>query len=241
MGYHVTSSDIRFGLNSTRVKDHRGTWGEYWKARHEMRDFQETMRRQDPEFQKHRHQVQNGFRRGLPFKNLPYTGWLKLLRYHWTDVLTRPGFTPEQMSYASKAAMQNDTSRFIYTGSRYNKWISGESQNSIQGLRADSVILDDPHNLPATKGKKMKTLKPPKKDYNTCAVRFVRGTNIAKVYTYKVPKKTKLHLGEEIVVPSLFDGFTSNSVAVVVENHTTPQDTGPYEYKFITGRIVAAK
>jgi hypothetical protein len=65
----------------------------------------------------------------------------------------------------------------------------------------------------------------------------VRGHNVAKVYTYKVPKKVKLHLGEEVVVPSLYDGFEANSIAVVVELHKEPQDNQGYDYKFITGRI----
>lgn len=89
------------------------------------------------------------------------------------------------------------------------------------------------------KTKQPKELK--KKTYNTVGVRFLRGTNLHKAYTYRVPKKVKLHIGEEIVVPSLAEGYEANSIAVVVELHSSPQDTQGFDYKFITGRILAVK
>jgi hypothetical protein len=106
-----------------------------------------------------------------------------------------------------------------------------------QVLQAVMTIAPDFKSSTVQETKAVKTKKQPKKTYNTCAVRFVRGHNVAKVYTYKVPKKVKLHLGEEVVVPSLYDGFESNSIAVVVELHKEPQDNQGYDYKFITGRI----
>lgn len=80
-------------------------------------------------------------------------------------------------------------------------------------------------------------VKAPKKDYNTLAVRYLRGPNLQKAYTYRVRKGAKVRLGQEVVVPTNVDGYTANTIAVVVELHKTPQDTGPYNYKFITGTV----
>jgi hypothetical protein len=109
----------------------------------------------------------------------------------------------------------------------------------ITGKKADMIIIDDPIRESQTRNPKVKAAlkKLAKKTYNTVGVRFLRGHNLAKVYTYKVPKKTKLQLGEEVVVPSTFDGLTTNGIGVVVELHKEPQDTGPYNYVFVTGRI----
>jgi hypothetical protein len=89
--------------------------------------------------------------------------------------------------------------------------------------------------------------KPIKKDYNTVGVRFLYGHNLAKVYTYRVRKGAKLHLGQEVIVPSHINAYDHardskieqniKSVAVVVEIHKTPQDTGPYNYLHIEGTI----
>lgn len=96
----------------------------------------------------------------------------------------------------------------------------------ITGVGAEMVIIDDP----IIRGKKYK---PPKKDYNTVGMRFLRGSNLHKVYTYKLPKRAKVHLGQELVVPSPF----GNCTAVVVEIHKAPQDDGPYQYKFVVGKV----
>jgi hypothetical protein len=112
--------------------------------------------------------------------------------------------------------------------------VQNEFKPRVVGMMPE---LAAPYGSNTQETKTVKTKKQPKKTYNTCAVRFVRGHNVAKVYTYKVPKKVKLHLGEEVVVPSLYDGFESNSIAVVVELHKEPQDNQGYDYKFITGRI----
>lgn len=84
-----------------------------------------------------------------------------------------------------------------------------------------------------------KKQKLPKKDYNTIGVRFIYGHNLNNVYTYLVPKKAKVHLGQEVIVPSKKDGTqgTIKSVAVVVEIHQAPQDTGPYEYLYVAGKV----
>lgn len=79
--------------------------------------------------------------------------------------------------------------------------------------------------------------KPVKKDYNTVAVKFINGNNLAKAYTYRVPKRAKLRLGQEVVVPTFRDGATTTTIAVVVEVHKTPQDTGSYDYKFVAGTV----
>ena len=82
-----------------------------------------------------------------------------------------------------------------------------------------------------------KESKPVKKDYNTVAVKFINGGNLNKAYTYRVPKRAKLRLGQEVVVPTERDGCTTTTVAVVVELHKTPQDTGPHNYKFVAGTV----
>lgn len=78
---------------------------------------------------------------------------------------------------------------------------------------------------------------PIKKDYSTVAVRYLRGPNLGKAYTYRVKKGAKVYLGQEVVVPTTNDGYTTNSVAVIVELHSKPQDNGPYDYKFVAGTV----
>lgn len=78
-----------------------------------------------------------------------------------------------------------------------------------------------------------------KKDYKTIGVRFLRGSNLAKLYTYRVRKGAKLHLGQEVVVPTDPDkqGYDTNTIAVVVRVDKEPQDLGPYNYKFVVGTV----
>lgn len=99
----------------------------------------------------------------------------------------------------------------------------------ITGYAPSHMILDDPLNDEA-RGKK---LKPVKKDYNTIGVRFLRGDTLHKVYTYKVRKGAKVHLGQELVART----DRGDTVVVVVEIHKTPQDNGPYNYKFIDQKV----
>jgi hypothetical protein len=99
----------------------------------------------------------------------------------------------------------------------------------ITGYSPSHMILDDPHNDEA-RGKK---LKPIKKDYNTIGVRFLRGDTVHKVYTYKVRKGAKVHLGQELVART----DRGDTVVVVVEIHKTPQDTEGYTYKFIDQKV----
>lgn len=80
------------------------------------------------------------------------------------------------------------------------------------------------------------TVKPVKKDYNTVGVRFLQGPNLQKVYTYRVRKGAKLRLGQEVVVPTQRE-VLANTIAVVVELHKVPQDTGAYDYKFVAGTV----
>lgn len=100
----------------------------------------------------------------------------------------------------------------------------------IQGLRADYMIIDDPQN---DAGERKGPKKVVKKDYNTIGVRFLRGDTLHKVYTYKVRKGAKVHLGQELVART----DRGDTVVVVVEIHKTPQDTGPYNYKFIDQKV----
>ncbi len=99
----------------------------------------------------------------------------------------------------------------------------------ITGYSPSHMIIDDPLNDEA-RGKKVK---PVKKDYNTIGVRFLRGDTLHKVYTYKVRKGAKVHLGQELVART----DRGDTVVVVVEIHKTPQDTGPYNYKFIDQKV----
>lgn len=178
-------------------------------------------------------------------------------------VNTAPSFTKEQLNYACKAAIekydpklyfntmhpnlirsllgQNTSRRPFWMGESPDFIYSGSNNaNQIRGLTAHGMIIDDIVNETQSRNPKVKAAlkKLAKKTYNTIGVRFLRGHNLAKVYTYKVPKKTKLQLGEEIVVPSTFDGLTTNGIGVVVELHKEPQDTTyGIDYKFVAGRI----
>lgn len=106
--------------------------------------------------------------------------------------------------------------------------MSNEVYQSYFGKKVEGIIIDDPLNDQPKKG-----------SYNTVAVRYLRGPNIEKGYTYRVKKGSKLHLGQEVVVPVTRDGYTANTVAVVVELHKKPQDNGPYDYKFVAGTVKA--
>lgn len=115
-------------------------------------------------------------------------------------------------------------------------------ENCIQGMRSNYILFDDPineHNQESSMPTKLS--EPPKKDYNTIAVRFIYGTNLHKAYTYKIRKGAKVVLGQEVVVPSTeVNGgpeFQQKSVAVVVAIHKTPQDTGPYNYLFVSEKV----
>lgn len=104
-----------------------------------------------------------------------------------------------------------------------------QAGTNLTGLRADCCIIDDPHN-DEVRGKKVKV---PKKDYNTIGVRFLRGDTLHKVYTYKIRKGAKVHLGQELVART----DRGDTVVVVVEMHKTPQDTEGYTYKFIDQKV----
>jgi hypothetical protein len=92
------------------------------------------------------------------------------------------------------------------------------------------MIIDDPHA-----GPNAKPVKEPKKEYNTVGVRFLKGNNLHKVYTYRVRKGANIHLGQELVAET----DTGDTVVVVVELHKTPQDNGPFIYKFLTKKVAA--
>jgi hypothetical protein len=150
-------------------------------------------------------------------------------------------FTKEQLDYAGKAAIKHFMNAnpfdMISTRRRLAPFFSYYGTSGpLTGKKADGIIIDDPI-IDQLRSKKVKTPKQPKKDYNTVGVRFLRGHNLAKVYTYRVKKAAKLRLGEEVVVPSQMDGFETNGIAVVVELHKSPQDNGLYDYKHVAGRI----
>lgn len=65
--------------------------------------------------------------------------------------------------------------------------------------------------------------------YKTVGVRFIYGHELEKIYTYRVRKGAKVHLGMEVIVPTKF----GKRIAVIVELHATKQDTGAFNYLFI--------
>lgn len=78
--------------------------------------------------------------------------------------------------------------------------------------------------------KKVKKLKP---KYKTVGVKFLQGTQLWKVYTYRIRRDFKLYLGQELVAPTEY----GNRIVVVVDIHTTLQDNGPFNYKTITQKV----
>lgn len=200
--------------------NHRGTYDEHMKARADISEFQNAMRRQDSKYYTHKQQVDAYLRNHNCFHGVPFREWLKIIQNAWTVILQR-----EQP----------------HDGSIFQSYFG--TVHSMVGSSPTAAEIDKSIET-SLKGKAMKPKKEPKKTYNTCAVRFMRGDNLAKCYTYRVPKKVKLHLGEEIVVPS-WDrntGLVSNGIAVVVELHPTPADTDvTIEYRFITGRVQKVK
>ncbi len=78
------------------------------------------------------------------------------------------------------------------------------------------------------------------KQHNTIGVRFLDGNQLAKVFTYRIPSRARVHLGQEIVVPTdkQANGYITFSVAVVVEIHSKPRDNDTsLEYRFARGTI----
>lgn len=70
------------------------------------------------------------------------------------------------------------------------------------------------------------------KGYTTVGVRYLNGGALHKVYTYKIRKGAKVHLGQLLI--------GNNSICAVVEIHPTPQDTVVgVDYKFITQKVAA--
>jgi hypothetical protein len=208
----------------SNFKPERGTLAEYDKARTDCAEFKQAMRRQ---LQAHDYnalytRVEEHCRSYRPFSGKPYRDWLGVFTAVWSRALAGE-LSPRPSAFHASGVQYKDLPK-------------------LTGLRVESIIIDDPINQETTvKGKKVnvpKAPKPPKKDYNTVGVRFLRGHNLHKVYTYKVAKKVKLALGEEIVVPTEFEGLETNSIAVVVELHKAPKDDyGGIYYKFVTGKI----
>lgn len=69
--------------------------------------------------------------------------------------------------------------------------------------------------------------------YKTVGVRFVYGHNVLKVYTYRVRKGAKVHLGQEVIVESNPPTGWTKSLAVIVRIDSKPTDTGPFRYLWI--------
>lgn len=78
-------------------------------------------------------------------------------------------------------------------------------------------------------------MKAKRKTYSTIGVRFLSGgASIAKVYTYRVRKGAKLHLGQELVADTPY----GTAVVAVVQIHQSPQDRAEgIDYKFISRKV----
>lgn len=82
--------------------------------------------------------------------------------------------------------------------------------------------------------KKFKLKKPPKPKHNTIGVRLCV-KDLARVFTYRVRKGAKLHLGQELVL----DTPLGPRIGYVVRIDKTPQDNEPgVVYKFADRRTV---
>lgn len=195
----------------------RGSIGEYQKMKRDCADFKDSLKRQDRQYELHYKQVEGYCRSQRPFREKPYRDWLGTLQSVWT------------MAFKDQLSSWTPSYAFRESGVRY------QDLRNLEAISQETTV----------KGKKVKTprapkaVKPPKVTHNIIGVRFMRGHNLGKVYSYTVPKKTKLHLGEEIVVPSFVDGFETNNVAVVVTLNPTPDYTGPL--KQIYGRVQPVK
>lgn len=74
----------------------------------------------------------------------------------------------------------------------------------------------------------------PPKTYYTVGVRFLYTTNRSFVYTYKIPNRAKVHLGQELIA----DTPHGSSIVVVVRIDKKPQDNEPgIVYKFIERKV----
>jgi hypothetical protein len=105
---------------------------------------------------------------------------------------------------------------------RWNQlpWYSGTVSGRLTGKSADMIILDDPQNLEKTDMAKKKADAARKKaaaKFRTVGVRFLQGGNLAKIYTYKIKRSAKVHLGQELVVTN------DNGVSVVVVVQMGPE------------------
>ncbi len=134
----------------------------------------------------------------------------------------------------------------VYGKDRRNPFHFGDfmRQNTAQVVKPGGTVKVDGVEYIVKGVKPAAKVKPvpvPKKDYNTLGVRFLSGPNLEKVYTYRYKKGARLHLGQEIVVPTTRDGKTLNTCAIVVELHKTPQDDKPVPngYGYVTGTVQA--
>jgi hypothetical protein len=117
----------------------------------------------------------------------------------------------------------------------------------ITGNRPNMIIVDDPHaEMPEHQrevlarwfdkseriGASTVKEKPKKKDYNTIGVRYAQG--VGQVYTFKIRKGAKVHLGQELV--DTRDGKYSTCFVVRIDK--TPQDTEAHvQYRFLEHKV----
>lgn len=107
----------------------------------------------------------------------------------------------------------------------------------ITGNTPTMIIIDEYEDMKPklkTKTSKRKIKAPIKPKYFTVGVRFLQGPNLNRIYTFKVRKGAKIHLGQEVVAYSSHGA----SVCAVVRIDTVPQDTETcIDYKFLSHKV----
>lgn len=178
--------------------------------------------------------------------------WTQPLTYHGVPIMFDQHFGVDVASGTDKTSiyigtpytenkMPNSYAESLY---RYQMPRSLELMGQVLGtmpnpLKPGATIKgpDGREYIIAKVAPKPKAPKPAKKDYTTVGIRYLEGSNLERVYTYRVKKGAKLHLGQEVVVPAKRNERVNNFIAVVVEIHKVPQDTGLFEYRYVLGTV----
>lgn len=91
----------------------------------------------------------------------------------------------------------------------------------LTGAELKTILVDDPQQEKIDMSKKaVATRKKAAAKLMTVGVRFLKGPNLDQIYTYRVKRTAKLHLGQEVVTRNAFHG---TGIAVVVTlDHPMP-------------------
>lgn len=197
-------------------KAERGSIAEYDKMRTDTAEFIQALRRQLSVLGYNRFylRVEQHCRAHRPFNDKPYRDWLGILQAVWSRALA--GELPATLKEYTAGGVQHCDAQ------------------KLQAVAQETTVKTKTKAVKPSKAVKVK-----KPTHNIVGVRFVHGHNVHKVYSYTVPKKVKLHLGEEIVVPTNPGDFEHHAVAVVVALNHTPEYFG--ELKQVYGRVNVVK